>query len=283
MRSKQTTCLHGRAGSEAGFSMASTLVTITLGTAMIYAVSTSLSKSTKLARTISNVQDETSLKQQLKQKISCSRTIPTPRCAGSYVLRDKNGAVIPNPMGIYDLRASCDPTAPELKVDFRSVKPDPMTGKRLNWKSAFPTGLGFCTPEITGTAPSACPSPKVVLGVNTDGTAICGDMPAVNNANTANTANFARTITGGACPPGTVMTGINTNGTPLCGEAPPATLPPGSTAGLCVYWHNRSTCDQVCIPPMGCNKTCPAGFRWIHVAARYEGMNEKWVGTCMKQ
>ena len=51
--------------------------------------------------------------------------------------------------------------------------------------------------------------------------------------------------------------------------------------GLCAYTHNSSTCDRRVVYPMREDKTCPQGFSFRHVAARYLGRNEWWVGTCM--
>lgn len=55
----------------------------------------------------------------------------------------------------------------------------------------------------------------------------------------------------------------------------------GGWYGLCVYRHDSATCNLRAVAPMNQNKTCPAGFVWQQTAARYNGSNEYWVGTCV--
>lgn len=57
----------------------------------------------------------------------------------------------------------------------------------------------------------------------------------------------------------------------------------GGVYGLCVYTHNSSSCDVNTLFPMQANKTCPAGFVFTHMGARYQGRNELWYAACVAQ
>lgn len=55
----------------------------------------------------------------------------------------------------------------------------------------------------------------------------------------------------------------------------------GGVYGLCVYNSNSSSCDVASMFPMKANKTCPAGFTFTHMGARYNGLTEHWYAACI--
>ena len=57
----------------------------------------------------------------------------------------------------------------------------------------------------------------------------------------------------------------------------------GGVYGLCVYSSNSSSCNVATMFPMVSNKTCPTGFTFTHMGARYNGRTEHWYAACIAQ
>lgn len=55
----------------------------------------------------------------------------------------------------------------------------------------------------------------------------------------------------------------------------------GGVYGLCVYDSTSSSCNIASRFPMNPNKTCPAGFTFTHMGARYNGRTEHWYAACI--
>jgi hypothetical protein len=56
----------------------------------------------------------------------------------------------------------------------------------------------------------------------------------------------------------------------------------GALYGLCAGYNDRNNnCDKSTVWPMNYNRTCPAGFQFVHTSARYDGQNGWWTGACM--
>lgn len=54
----------------------------------------------------------------------------------------------------------------------------------------------------------------------------------------------------------------------------------GSLYGMCIHHHASPTCNVGTVWPMAANKTCPPGFAFVSVSARYQGQDDTWVGAC---
>jgi hypothetical protein len=82
---------------------------------------------------------------------------------------------------------------------------------------------------------------------------------------------------------GNVFVMADNNGTLYKGSTVPlANLPSGTMAGIYVYWYNNCSSAQYG-PVYPCGQcSCPSGWTWTKLAARWDGANEKWVGTCIK-
>ena len=56
--------------------------------------------------------------------------------------------------------------------------------------------------------------------------------------------------------------------------------PSGSFRGLCAYPYNQTTCS-VTSNQIVTRGSCSAGSHWAPFAARFNGLNEVWTGTCL--
>jgi len=62
-----------------------------------------------------------------------------------------------------------------------------------------------------------------------------------------------------------------------------ASLPTGTHVGLCIPNPNQSgNCGGLIKSPITTWNDCPAGFSFTQIAARWNGANERWVYTCIK-
>lgn len=62
-------------------------------------------------------------------------------------------------------------------------------------------------------------------------------------------------------------------------------LPTGSHVGLCVRNTNDGCCNcnaKIMAPITGWGSGCPAGYTFEQIAARWNGLNERWVYACIK-
>jgi hypothetical protein len=71
-------------------------------------------------------------------------------------------------------------------------------------------------------------------------------------------------------------------------EAKPATTyATGGFYGFCAYHKNQSfpggSCTHQKLSPVLAVAQCETGFGWVHTAARWNGQNEVWTGSCVKQ
>jgi len=67
--------------------------------------------------------------------------------------------------------------------------------------------------------------------------------------------------------------------------SPYANMPQGTMVGLCIRNTSSGCCNcnaGVKAPITGWNTGCPSGYSWQQIAARWEGLNERWVYTCIK-
>jgi len=62
-----------------------------------------------------------------------------------------------------------------------------------------------------------------------------------------------------------------------------ASLPTGTHVGLCIPNPNQSgNCGGLIKAPITSWNVCPVGFSFTQIAARWNGANERWVYTCIK-
>lgn len=67
--------------------------------------------------------------------------------------------------------------------------------------------------------------------------------------------------------------------------SPYANMPQGTMVGLCIRNTSNGCCNcnaGVKAPITGWGAGCPSGYSWQQIAARWEGLNERWVYTCIK-
>lgn len=95
-------------------------------------------------------------------------------------------------------------------------------------------------------------------------------------------------ITGGGPQAGYVLTANDAAGNaswqPNSGGNNLQNLPTGVHVGLCIRNTNNggSNCDAGLVAPITGWNQCPPNYTFQQIAARYNGLNERWVYTCIK-